>query len=161
MNSRTELSDPATIFCGNDAPIRFRHCSDGSGLTLTATGSATAMPESIGDGDRWRLETFVARSTAGGGGDGLVLDRIVCDMFRGIIDRKVLNVRRCDITCDVRKTDGVRTKHASDEVPGGGRGNREQRRAEFDELGILPMDLVIPRNDGTVNCQRLSARDTT
>jgi len=158
VNSRTELSDPEMTCCGNDAPILFRYCSNGLECSLTETGSTTAMPESIGDGDLCRLETFGRRSTVvGGGGDGLVLDRRVCDIVRGIIDRKVLNVLRCDMTCDVRMTDGVRTKHASVEEPDGGRGNSELSRGEVAELGILPMDLAKPRNDGTVNRQRASA----
>jgi len=94
VNSRAEFWDPETMLCGNDAPILFRYCSNGLGCSVTVTGSTTAIPESIGEGDLCRLETFVIRSAvAGGGGDGLVLDRIVCDIVRGIIDRKVLNVR--------------------------------------------------------------------
>ena len=95
VNSRVELSEPETTVCGNDAPILFRYCSSGLGCSLTVTDSTTAIPESIGDGDLCRAETLVTRSTVvGGGGDGLVLDRMVCDIVRGIIDRKVLNVLR-------------------------------------------------------------------
>jgi len=94
----------------------------------------------------------------GGGGDGLVLERIVCDIVRGIIDRKVLNVRRWDITCDVRTTDGVRTKHASVVGPAGGRGNSKLRSDWFGDVGIRPIDLAMPRNDGMVNCHKASAR---
>lgn len=115
------------------------------------------MPESIGDGDRCRA--FATRSTvAAGGGDGLVLDRIVCDIVRGIIERNVLNVRRWEITCEVRTTDGVRTKHAPVDGPLRGRGNSELRRDVAGEVGILPMDRAMPRNSGTVNCQRESAK---
>ena len=156
------MSEPEKTFCGNDAPILLRYCNSGFGCSLTVTGSTTAIPESIGDGDLCLLETLVVRSSVnGGGGDGLVLDRIVCDIVRGIIDRKVLNVRRWDITWDVRTTDGVRTKHASVEGTDGGRGKSELRREVFAELGILPMDLAKPRNEGTVNCQRASAYNTT
>ena len=59
----------------------------------------------------------------------------------------------------MRTTDGVRTKHASVKELAGGGGNRELRRDEFAEFGILPMDLAMPRNDGTVNCQRASAHN--
>ena len=159
VNSRTEFSDPAATFCGNDAPILLRYCSSGSAWSFTVTGSTTAMPESIGDGDLCRLATFATRSVpgGGGGGDGLVLDKMVCDIVRGIMSRKVLNVLRWEITWDVRTTDGVRTKHASIGGPDGGAGNSELRREQFVELGILPTDLAMPRNDGMVNCQRTSA----
>ena len=159
-NSSTQLSDPEMTCCGNDAPILLRYCSNSSGCSLTATGSMTAMPESIGDGDRCRLDTSAIRSTAGGG-DGLLLDKIVCDIVRGIIDRNVLNVLRWDMTWDVRTTDGVRTKQASVKGPVGKRGNSKPRREEFAELGILPMDLAMPRNNGTVNCQRASKHKIT